>query len=135
MTTIRNHKSRRAHTRLMPFVLALMLIFAGVATTGCDTLDSNAPIETERVLTLVPVESVAPQVDEGGKSTAPADEYGDSVAADNPVKDYSTPSADYGVLSPPAYESCVRDKKGGHFTCGLDDTGSPTQKKSTLGRP
>ncbi len=46
MNATRTHRNNTAITRLISFTFALMLIFTSLATTGCDTLDSNA-IEDE----------------------------------------------------------------------------------------
>ncbi len=89
MTATHTHRSNTAITRLIQFVFALMLVFTSLAASGCGVVDSNEPLETERVLIMeepaVVLESVATESDASAK-----DDLGDSSDYDsygNPVKD------------------------------------------------
>ncbi len=52
-------KNTTALTRLIQFIFVAMLVFTGLTTTGCGLVDSNAPDEIERVITLEPETDVS----------------------------------------------------------------------------
>ncbi len=95
MNATRNHRSNTAITRLIQFAFALMLVFTSLAASGCGVVDSNEPLETERVLIMeepaLALENVAVQDEAGSNSNASAEgDLGDSSDYDsygNPVKD------------------------------------------------
>ncbi len=95
MNATRNHRSNTAITRLIQFAFALMLVFTSLAASGCGVVDSNEPLETERVLIMVEpaaaLESVATEDEADSESNDLAEsDLGDSSDYDsygNPVKD------------------------------------------------